>query len=73
MTEGFILSNKYRKIIFDAFASGETRVDHITKKYHIIPAVAQRVITELLNQGIIEKHDDEYQLTAEGEKLKLNL
>ena len=73
MIEGFILSNKFRKIIFDAFASGETHIDRVIKKYRLIPSVAHRVVNEFLDEEILEKHENRYQLTAKGEKLKLSL
>jgi len=73
MSEGFILSNQYRKVIFEAFVSGETRLDHIMKKHHIVPPVAKRVISELINEGLLEKQGDQYRLTPEGEKLGITL
>ncbi|MFH1100453.1 MAG: hypothetical protein V1726_00245 [Methanobacteriota archaeon] len=73
MNEGFILSNKYRTMIFDAFTSGETRLDRIIKKHHIVPVVAKRVIAEFITEGLLVKKGDEYRLTPEGEKLGVTL
>ena len=73
MTEGFILSNKYRKVVFAAFTAGETSIDRIAKKHRIIPSIVQRIIQEFLAEGIIEKHGSWYRLTPEGEKLKVSL
>jgi len=69
MDEGYILSNKYRKIIFDAFASGETDIEGIAKKHRIIRAVAQRILREFLDTGILEQNGNTYRFTPAGEKL----
>jgi predicted transcriptional regulator len=69
MDEGFILSNKYRKIIFDGLASGETRPEIIIKKHRIIRTVAYKILEEFLEQGVVEKKGGRYILTKEGEKL----
>jgi predicted transcriptional regulator len=69
MDEGYILSNKFRRAIFDALAAGETDIKMITKKYRIIPRVAQNVVDDFINGGILEKNGNRYVLTKEGEKL----
>lgn len=69
MDEGYILSNKYRRIIFDGFISGETNINYIVKKHRIIPAVARKVINDFIEGGVIEKKGSRYVLTKEGEKL----
>ena len=69
MDEGFILSNKYRRIIFDELISGETNLDRIAKKHHIVRRVVQRVIDEFMNGGLIEKRENTYILTEKGKKL----
>ena len=69
MDEGYILSNKFRRVIFDALSSGETNINMISKKYRIIPIVAQKVVDDFINGGIIEKKGNKYVLTKEGEKL----
>ncbi len=69
MDEGYILSNKYRRIIFDGFISGETDLDYIVKKHRIIPVVARKVINDFIEGGVIEKKGSRYVLTKEGEKL----
>jgi predicted transcriptional regulator len=69
MDEGYILSNKFRRTIFDALASGETNIEYITKKYRIIPTVAKKVIDDFINGGILKKNGNRYILTKEGEKL----
>ena len=69
MDEGFILSNKFRRAIFDELASGETNIDYIAKKHHIIHKIAMRVADDFISGGILEKKGNRYRLTQEGEKL----
>jgi predicted transcriptional regulator len=73
MDEGFILSNKFRRAIFDELASGETNINRIAKKHHIIINVARRVADDFINGGILEKKGNKYLLTKEGEKLAANI
>ncbi|KAA0009576.1 MAG: hypothetical protein FE037_05470 [Thermoplasmata archaeon] len=69
MEEGFILSNKFRKMIFDDIASGEKDVKSISRRNHIPLKVAKEIADELVNAGVLEKKEDGYHLTREGEKL----
>lgn len=73
MDEGFILSNKFRRAIFDGLASGETDINRIAKKHRIILKVAKRVADEFINGDILEKKGSKYLLTKEGEKLAENI
>jgi len=73
MDEGFILSNKFRRAIFDELASGETDIDRIAKKHHIIRNVARRVADDFISGGILEKKGNKYLLTKDGEKLAVNI
>ncbi len=69
MDEGFILSNKYRRAIFDEFAAGEVNIRRIAKKHHIIQTVAQRVVDDFIKGDIVEKQGNVYVFTKKGEKL----
>ena len=69
MDEGYILSNKFRRVIFDELASGETDISRIAKKHHIIRNVAMRVTEDFISGGVVEKKGNKYFLTKEGEKL----
>jgi len=69
MDEGYILSNKFRRAIFDELASGETDINRIAKKHHIIRSVAVRVADDFISGGVLEKKGNKYILTKEGEKL----
>lgn len=69
MDEGYILSNKFRRAIFDGFASGETNLNVITKKHRIIINVAKRIVDDFIRGGILEKKGNKYVLTKEGKRL----
>ena len=74
MDEGFILSNKYRRAIFDEFIAGETNINRIAKKHRIIRIVAQRTVTEFIQGGLVEKKDEHnIILTKKGQKLAATL
>lgn len=69
MEEGFILSNKFRKMIFDDIVSGENDINSISRKNHIPQKVARELADELVDLGVLEKKEGYYYLTKEGEKL----
>ena len=69
MDEGFILANKFRRVIFDELVSGEGDIIYIAKKNRIIPRVAQRIIDEFVKGGIVKKKGNMYEFTDEGKKL----
>ena len=69
MDEGYILSNKFRRAIFDGLASGESNLELIAKKHRIIINVAKRVVDDFISGGILEKKGNKYLLTEEGKKL----
>lgn len=73
MDEGYILSNKFRRMIFDGLASGETDINMIAKKHRIVINVAKKIIDDFISGGIIEKKGFKYVLTKEGEKLAENI
>jgi len=69
MDEGFILANKFRRVIFDDLISGEVDIVQIAKKNRIIPRIVQRIIDEFVTGGIVEKKGNRYVFTDEGKKL----
>jgi predicted transcriptional regulator len=69
MDEGYIISNKFRRIIFDELSSGGKNIDRIAKKNRIIKTIAYRIINDFKDNGIVEKKGNIYLLTEEGEKL----
>ena len=69
MDEGYILSNKYRRAVFEGLASGETNIDIIAKKHRIIPSIAKKIADDLASGGILEKKGNRYILTKDGKKL----
>jgi predicted transcriptional regulator len=69
MDEGFILANKFRRVIFDELVAGENDIRRIAKKNRLIPRVAQRVIDEFIAGCIVEKKGNIYVFTNDGKKL----
>jgi len=69
MDEGYILSNKFRRAIFDSLVSGEKSLRFIAKKHRIVYAVADKIIQDFITQGIVEKKPEGFVLTRDGEKL----
>jgi len=69
MDEGYILSNKYRKIIFEAIATGETNIIFIAKKHRIIRTVANKIINDFEENKLIENKNNRITLTDKGQKL----
>ena len=73
MDEGYILSNKYRRAIFDELVAGETDIERIAKKHRIILSVARKVADDFINGGILDKKGNKYLLTKAGERLAANI
>lgn len=73
MDEGFILANKYRRAVFTEIAAGESDPQMIAKKHHIIDRVVDDIVTKFIDGGLVEKKDEEYVLTGEGEKIAAEL
>ena len=70
MDKGYILSNKYRRVVFDELSSGEGNPRQIAKKNHLIQNVVERTITDFLNGDIILEKHGRYMLTEKGKRLK---
>ena len=73
MDEGYILSNKFRKAVFDAFASGESDINTISKKYHIYPRIAKKILDDFIKNDIIIKKNNRFVLSEKGEKIAENI
>jgi len=69
MDEGYILSNKFRRAIFDSFVAGEKNLKFIAKKHRIIYNVADKIVQDFIKNGIVEKKPEGFILTKDGEKL----
>lgn len=67
--EGFIVSHKYRRVIFDELAAGENNIHRIAKKHHIISSVARRILKDFQEHELIAITEQGIQLTDKGEKL----
>ncbi len=73
MDEGYILSNKYRKAVFDGFASGETDISIISKKYHVFPRIAKKILNDFIENDIIIKNNNKFELSEKGKKIANNI
>ncbi len=69
MDEGYILSNKYRKLIFEALYSGQSNIKFIAKKHRIVQSVAIMIIDDFEKQQLVEKKQNKYILTNKGKKI----
>jgi len=69
MDEGYILSNKFRVAVFEGIATGESDINRIAKKHRIIPNVAKKIAEDLVRTGYLEKKDNKYILTRDGERI----
>lgn len=69
MDEGFILSNKYRKQVFIALASGEHDLKWIVKKHRLPLNICRHIVEELRTGGLVAEKNGKYFLTNEGEKI----
>ena len=69
MDEGYILANKYRKLIFKALNSGQTNIEFIAKKHRIVQSIAKKVIDDFEKQQLVEKKQNRYILTDKGKKI----
>ncbi|MBU0497180.1 MAG: hypothetical protein KKG04_04410 [Candidatus Thermoplasmatota archaeon] len=73
MDEGYILSNKYRRAVFDELAAGEGNIQRIAKKHRLILTVVRRVIEEFEAAEIVKHHQGRYVFTEKGERLKQSM
>ena len=69
MDEGYILANKYRKLIFEALKTGQTNIEFISKKHRIIPSITKKIINDFEKGKLVEKKQDRYILTDKGKKI----
>lgn len=68
MKEGFVVSNRVRKSIFTAVASGIDTIGQISKKEHLQMVQAQKGLRELIDEKLIDEREGRLILTEEGEK-----
>lgn len=69
MDEGYILSNKYRKAIFDSITAGDNNINVIVKKHRIVRRIADKIINDFKQNGLVTTKGNIVELTDEGEKL----
>lgn len=68
MKEGFVVSNRVRKSIFTAVASGIDTIEQISKKERLQMVQAQKGLRELIDEKLIDEREGKLTLTEEGEK-----
>lgn len=66
--EGFILSNKHRKAVFQEIAAGETSARTIAKKHRLHPAMVENAVSDLRQENLITGDSDSLALTEQGKK-----
>ena len=71
--EGFILSNKHRKAVFQEIATGETSAKTIAKRHHLHHTMVENAINDLKEIKLITGHDNNLVLTSQGTKVFANL
>ena len=71
--EGFILSNKHRKAVFQEIATGETSAKTIAKRHHLHHTMVENAINDLKETELITGHDNNLVLTSQGTKVFANL
>ncbi len=69
MEEGFIISNRIRKVVFIEIASGEGNLKRIAKKHHLMEQAVKNAVEELMQHKLIEEEKDGYKLTEYGVKI----
>ena len=69
MEEGFILSNKFRKAVFNELSFSEVDVETISKKHHIPMSAVEKAIKDLQDAGLVKEDRGRYSLTKEGERI----
>ncbi len=69
MEESFILSNKFRRAVFNGIVAGESDITMIAKKHHMLLSIAKKAAGELVDEGIIKEERGRYFLTREGDKI----
>ncbi len=71
--EGYILSNKFRRAVFDSLISGESRPDRIAKKHRLIKRVVEKVIDDFKANDLIREVNGRIEFTEKGEKIATEL
>jgi predicted transcriptional regulator len=73
MNESFVLANKNRVALFMELGSGETNLEHITKKHHMVGPAAKAAAEDLIGAGLVADKGGKLSLTAEGQKISTDM
>ena len=71
--EGFILSNKHRKAVFQEIATGEISAKTIAKKHHLHHTMVENAVRDLREIELVTGHDNNLVLTSQGTKVFADL
>jgi hypothetical protein len=71
--EGFILSNKHRKAVFQEIAAGASSAKTIGKKHHLHHTMVENAVRDLKEIGLITGSANELALTEHGIKVFADL
>jgi len=67
--EGFIVSNKVRRMVFKEIQAGVGDIDQIAKKCHLIKRSVETAVDDLIKGGVIDEKEGRLSLTKKGEKI----
>ena len=73
MNESFVLSNKNRLALFVELGSGESDLEHITKKHHMVPPAARAAADDLIGAGLVGDKGGRLSLTEAGHKIAVDM
>lgn len=73
MSEGFVVSDKVRTVLFSAIAKGEQDLGSIVKRHRLIPQAAERAVKELATEGLIAQKGRAWGLTEKGQDVARGL
>ena len=71
--EGFILSNKHRKAVFQEIAAGESSAKTIAKKHHLHQTMVENAVNDLQEIGLVTGDDTTLALSEQGVKVFADL
>lgn len=73
MNESFVLANKNRLALLVELESGESDLDHITKKHHLVAPAAKAAADDLVGAGLVSEQGGKLTLTEAGQKISTDM
>ena len=71
--EGFILSNKHPKAVFQEIAAGESSTKTIAKKHRLHHTMVENAVHDLQEVGLVTGNDNDLTLSEAGVKVFADL